>query len=130
MAAGRSSRAGRPQWRRAALCEATPRSTPSSERAPHGRDACLQGRPAALGAAAAARGNATGLDALRRAYVPGGGLADTGAARLWEFGAPLNGTLDGWLLDRWFAGPGRDDALFVRGLPDTARVRTLPGFLG
>ena len=103
----------------------------SSERsAPCGREACLQGRPAALGAAAAARGNATGLDALRRAYVPGGGLADTGAARLWEFGAPLNGTLDGWLLDRWFAGPGRDDALFVRGLPDTARVRTLPGFLG
>lgn len=85
------------------------------------RDACLQGLPAALGATAAARANATGLAALTGAYPPGG-LVDTGAERLWTFGAPMDGTLDAWLLGHWYAGPAADDALFARSLPNTPQV--------
>ncbi|KAK9842270.1 hypothetical protein WJX81_003820 [Elliptochloris bilobata] len=85
------------------------------------REACLQGRPAALGASAAARANATGLAALTAGY-PHGALADTGTQALWAFGAPVAGTLDGWLLDHWYGGPGTDDALFVRSLSDTPQV--------
>lgn len=86
------------------------------------REACLQCWPAALGATPAARGNGTGLAALRAAF-PLDRLADTGADRLWAFGAPLNGTLDGWLLDHWYNGVGRDDALFVRNISDTPQAR-------
>ena len=86
-----------------------------------GRRACRAGRRRWGRRRRRAR-NATGLAALRAAFSLER-LADTGAERLWAFGAPLNGTLDGWLLDHWYNGVGRDDALFVRNISDTPQAR-------
>lgn len=95
------------------------------------RGGCLRGQPALFAATADARANTSALAAFAGAY-PSEELADTGETRLWNgpFFAPAAGTLDGWLLDHWFAGAAQYDALFVQNFSSASEVKPTSGSQG
>ena len=88
------------------------------------RDSSLRGQAAPYGASANARENASSLPAFRAAY-PQDKLQDTGTAHLWQgpFFAPTEGTLDGWLLDKWYTSATSYDALFFHNTSSSDQVR-------
>ena len=88
------------------------------------REGCLRGQAAPYGAAAGARANASALHAFQDAY-PQDKLQDTGTERLWQgpFFAPTEGTLDGWLLDKWYTSATSYDGLFWHNTSSSDQVR-------
>lgn len=87
------------------------------------REGCLRGQAAPFGATLDARGNASALDAFAAAYLRDK-LHDTETSRLWEgpFFAPTNGTLDGWLLDKWYSSATSYDGLFFQNTSSADKV--------
>ena len=91
------------------------------------RDNCLRGQPAPLGAASQARSNASELSSFEAL----GAYQESNTSHLLKSfnpfaPPPLNGTLDGWLLDRWHAGSSAFDALFVEQFSSSSQVRIPP----
>ena len=83
-----------------------------------------------MGALSGARANSTGLEALLHAYNQPHAThyRHPGVATIYEsnqtklftapFFAPTAGTLEGFLLDRWFSGNITFDSLFLEQVPD------------
>ncbi len=87
------------------------------------REGCLRGQAAPFGATTDARGNASALDAFAAAYSRDK-LHDTGTSRLWEgpFFALTDGTLDGWLLNKWYSSATSYDGLFIQNTSSADKV--------
>lgn len=85
----------------------------------------MKGAPAAFAASNATRLNDTGLEAFMADYALGG-LKETSQSKIWNlpFSNPLNGTLDGWLLNHWFEDLELNDALFLQSVGDNSSVST------
>ena len=83
----------------------------------------MRSQAAPFGATLDARGNASALKAFAAAY-PGDKLHDTNTERLWEgpFFAPTEGTLDGWLLDKWYTSATSYDSIFFQNTTSADKV--------
>lgn len=84
----------------------------------------MRGQVAPFGASPGARGNTSALEAFAAAY-PRDKLQDTGTTRLWEgpFFAPTEGTLDGWLLEKWYTSATSYDSIFFQNTSSSIKVR-------
>ena len=91
------------------------------------REGCLRGQAAPFGATPGARGNASALDAFAMEY-PRDALYDMGATHLWDgpFFAPTEGTLDGWLLNKWYTSATSYDSIFFQNTSSSEQVRLQP----
>ncbi len=89
----------------------------------------MRGQAAPFGATLGARGNASALDVFAAAY-PRDMLQDTGTARLWDgpFFAPTEGTLDGWLLGKWFTSATSYDGIFFQNTSSSNKVKLMALF--
>jgi len=87
------------------------------------REGCLRGQAAPFGATFEARSNASALAAFSAVY-PQDKLHDTGIARLWDgpFFAPTEGTLDGWLLEKWYTSATSYDSIFFQNTSSSDKV--------
>ena len=87
------------------------------------RAVCDFGAPTILGATADARSNSTALQSFTSSY-PSFDVVDSRAESVWKgpIFQPVEGTIDGYLLDTWHDGKAVYDGLFVNGWSNSSKV--------